>query len=247
MEVSLAIQQACVNGDLPTLKQLVTPENVNMIFTYSYKTLVYCCCKNGHLECIRWLIDVCGSIFSDVDLASVCYYGHEECVKYFLHKGANVNALLLPYKFVFWYQSVFEAAISYPSILKLLLEAKSYDRYSSVEGRSYALSAAVSICNTNLKKIDQSIYLLMQHGTRIDKGKKYFTTSRVHTLFLYTYEEELDDKHRACIRAARTLTLVLLRWRFPRDIRKKLVNELVLPSWLDDAWRLKRTRKQRVK
>lgn len=242
----LAIKQACVNGDLLTLKQLVTPANVNkpVGLYYYYETPIYYCCENGHLECIRWLIDVCGVSFNNINFVSVCYLGYEDCVKYFLHKGANVNRVLVSNEHVYWVKSFFEASITHPSILKLLLEAKSYNRYLSRDGRDYALLAAVNNTNLNSKIIEQSIRLLMQHGTRIDKGKKYGTTSRVHTLFLYTYEEELDDKHRACIRAARTLTLVLLRWRFPRDIRKKLVNELVLPSWLDDAWRPKRTRKK---
>jgi hypothetical protein len=58
-EIYEEVYEACINGDLPSLKRLLNRDTANNFYIRGFRTLGLCC-REGHLDCVKWLVEEMG-------------------------------------------------------------------------------------------------------------------------------------------------------------------------------------------
>jgi hypothetical protein len=227
---------ACQTDNLEVLKTLVNRDNLNDTDADSQTPLESCAMFNSP-KCLLWLLDdmkadIKDALFFAVNDESI------ECVRILLQYGADVNARP-QYDDSDDYDTLLEIAFRQQGVIECLLE----------------YNPDVSVFDTLLREEHgcrypheiKNLFIMMDYGVRLPQEMHKTHKYIVRKYSLFVYQETLDAKYKRCVQSAKTLSLVLLRNRIPRDVRKQICNKLVLPTWLDDKWLPKRTRKLRIK
>lgn len=80
------LDHACRKGDLKTVKRFINK-------TYDYETLLYWACIGGHLDVVKYLVNL-GARFHDKNefaLRWSAFEGHLHLVQYFVEIGADIH------------------------------------------------------------------------------------------------------------------------------------------------------------
>jgi hypothetical protein len=214
---------ACYSGSLDTLKECITSDNVNTMFTYNYfaQTALSLCCIYGREKCVKWLIEQRGAECSK-SLITAARHNNITCVAYLLSRsdidintedGHGQTAL---------------DVTDHPYILELLLEAgatilrNTFSKYLKVLYRSMRSDDAVT-------RASECIKVLLQRGVQL----KNSILPPHHSHWILKYASGVDKlRIKRAADAGRALLLVLQRKGAPKDMARWCVRKYVMSQWM---------------
>lgn len=159
---------AAENGDAASLRKLLDggAGRWNVVGDFDSWRPIHYAAKNGHLECIKVLLEHGADIHSEdienetaITLAS--FYGHTECVRYLLEQGANVNDCAVDGT-----PLIYAAQCENAECVKLLLE------------HGACVNTSVSYGITSLKQAIRCdsvpcVRLLVEHGAKVTETDSF--------------------------------------------------------------------------
>jgi ankyrin repeat protein len=199
--------QACQDGDLESLKQYITRDNVNEDILFS-ETAIETCTINSHIACIRWFIDM-GADFKRGLLQAVIL-NKLECIRFYLSYHPDLND-----PFQYGKQTTLHLARTCEAA-KMLLQGK-----ANVDARDYLNRPPLAIALG--RKHDDLARLFMYYGARID-------TNMYSCKWIKPYEYQLEDERKKFNPIAHALLCVLKKKKIPKDLAMHILTHMVLPE-----------------
>lgn len=209
--------QACRDGDLDALKNLITRDNVNTpIIDWSYRserlTPLELCSFNGRLECVKWLVEIMNADLGTSLMEAVLDSNHD-CIEYLLASGADINR-----KDKSGMTAIYRADDFY---LKKLLELGA--DVNVIDNNGFTILASMfSIyytCGYDEIYIDM-IKLLILYGARIKDIKLHVKNTRIPA-WMYEYESECRQKTRIAF------LYVCRENRIPKDLARDVAKRMI--------------------
>ena len=153
---------AAETGNAASLRKLLDggAGRWDVIGDFDSRRPIHYAAKNGHLECIKVLLEYGADIHSeDIEnetaITLAAFYGHTECVRYLLEQGANVND-----RAVDGTPLIYAAQCGNEECVRMLLERGASVNESVSYGKT-ALKAAVR-CDSV-----PCVRLLVEHGAKV--------------------------------------------------------------------------------
>ena len=153
---------AAETGNAASLRKSLDGESGrwDVIGDFDSRRPIHYAAKNGHLECIKVLLEYGADIHSeDIEnetaITLAAFYGHTECVRYLLEQGANVND-----RAVDGTPLIYAAQCGNEECVRMLLERGASVNESVSYGKT-ALKAAVR-CDSV-----PCVRLLVEHGAKV--------------------------------------------------------------------------------
>ena len=166
--VASLVVAAAESGDIASLRKLLDggAGRWNVVGDFDSRRPIHYAAKNGHLECIKVLLEYGADIHSaDIEyetaITLAAFYGHTECVRYLLEQGANVND-----RAVDGTPLIYAAQCGNAECVKLLLKHGASVNESVSYGNT-ALKSAVD-CNSV-----QCVRILVEHGAKVTEADNF--------------------------------------------------------------------------
>lgn len=220
-----AILEACRSGNLKTLQQCITLNNVDDILD-GHNTAAEICCIYNHVPCFRWLVEHAHSDIGKCLIMSISNY-NAEVVEFLVKTGrADANQIDIGG----WIP--LHHAFKYPQMIKVLLP---YTHNVDLESSNGLTPLACSL----LCSEPDSAKILMENRARIENvkipgGVPYWASD---------YQTEVDQKRRNSALALKALMCVFKKKGVPKDATVWAMREFLLPHVHSDKWLIRASKK----
>lgn len=174
-------------------------------------------CKNGHLDCVKWLVDV-KRVTETSELIYAVHYSHHDIVQYLITRGRNLNVSTTSQ----WFTPLHHSCSS--CITELLIQAG-----ANINARTKAGDTPLSIAIRGCKR---AIALtLLQYGAHLDYAPDNFIPPWATKM-----RDDVLDSKEAYSRATVAIMIAMRKRGAPKDMCAWFGATYMKPHKTGDDW-----------